>query len=385
MSVQPLNGIRVIDLTHALAGPYCTRQLALCGAEVIKIERPEGGDEFREFSPTTFVAANSGKRSVTLDLKSSEGREILDKLIAEADILVENLRPGSAAGLGLNWERLQSINSRLIFCSVSGFGQTGTFRDMPAIEWSVQAMSGLNAMYMGDIADPQRLGISILDPFAGYMAFTAILTAMLQRQHTGRGQRVDVAMFDAAWALCGPAVAEILRGETPLAMARRPTAARFMARDRRLFISLVHSKWFDVFCELTCSPELKTDSRFVTAQARSENGDALVVEIESRLAHQDAEHWEQEFTRRGVPASTIRTIAEVAETEHVRERELLQEVNAPDTGEALKIVGMGFRFEHDQPGNTLGPPMLGESTDRILSGLGYTQHDIDGLRARGVI
>ena len=383
--MQPLNGITVVDLTHALAGTYCTRQLALCGANVIKVERPEGGDEFRKYSPTTFVAANSGKHSVTLDLKSPEGRQVLDKLIARADVLTENLRPGAGAGLGLDWQRLKGINPRLIFCSVTGFGQSGTYRDMPAIEWSVQGMSGLNAMYINDGDDPQRLGISMLDPFAGYMAYAAILTALMQRQLTGVGQRVDIGMFDAAWVLHGPAVAEILNGVTPMAMMRRPHAARYMARDRRIFISMVHDKWFDVFCELTASPELKSDPRFATIAERSRHGEAFVAEVEARLASHDAAHWEGEFTRRGVPASAMRTISEVATSDHVRERGLLQEVAVPGQAEKMKIVGAGFSFEHDQPGTTAGPPELGESTDRVLRDLGYGPAEIDGLRARGVV
>src|SRR4051794_25787962 len=183
-AMKPLAGIKVVDLSHALAGPFCTHHLQLLGADVLKVEAPGHGDDFRA-RPSVFPAINAGKRSITVNLKSADGAEILRRLLADADVLIENYRPGVAAKLGITWEKLQALNPRLIFCSISGYGQTGPLRDVPAIEWAVQAMSGMTASYVSEDADRRDLGVGILDAFSGYVTFSAILAALLQRQQTG--------------------------------------------------------------------------------------------------------------------------------------------------------------------------------------------------------
>ena len=251
----PLAGIKVIDLTHAYAGPFSTFHLATMGADVLKIEAP-GGDEFRDWRELTFAQANAGKRSMVLNLKQPEGLAVLDRLVAGADVLVENSRPGAMEKLGISWERLKAINPRLIFCSISGYGQTGELRSRPAMEWSVQAMSGINRIYVDEDAPPTTLGLSILDPFAGYMAFAAVMAALLQRQKTGIGQRIDIGMFDAAWVLAASSVTEMLAGITPVSMIARPNSARFMCRDKRLFISFIWPKWFAALCDVLDAPDM---------------------------------------------------------------------------------------------------------------------------------
>ena len=246
-------------------------------------------------------------------------------------------------------------------------------------------MTGINTMYVDEEDDPQRLGISILDPFAGYMGFAAILTALLQRQKTGIGQRVDVGMFDAGWVLCGPAVSELLVGDVPLAMTRRPQAARYRAKDRRIFISLIHDKWFETFCELANAAYLTSDPRFSSRAARVKNAAEFVSAIESCLSSHDAGFWEGELTKRGVPASAIRSIVEVAASQHVKDRKLLDTVTLAESHRKVPVVGAGFRFEHGQPGSSVGPPALGESTDRLLKEIGLTESRIGELRTRGVI
>lgn len=380
----PLAGIRVIDLTHAYAGPFATYQLGLMGAEVIKIEAP-GGDEFRHWREATFAQANAGKRSVVLDLKQPEGLRILYQLVKDADVVTENLRPGAAAKLGIDWDKLKAINPRLIFCSVSGYGQSGELRDRPAMEWSVQAMSGLNALYVPEDAPATTLGLSILDPFAGYMAFAAIMAAILQRHKTGVGQRIDIGMFDAAWVLGASAVTDVLSGDIPVSMIARPNSARFMCRDRRLFISFIWPKWFASLCDAFGDPELARDPRFTTPEALRENGDALIAAVERHLASRDAADWAEELSRRGIPASPICAIDEAAAWPQVRQRHLLETVRLEDGERSLEIVGSGIVFEHDSPRLRGAIPAVGEFTHATLAALGYDEAAISALVESGVV
>ena len=387
MDQRPLAGIKVVDLTHALAGPFATYHLGLMGAEVIKVETPGKGDEFRDFRATVFAQANAGKRSVTLDLKQAQGRDILHRLIADADVAIENFRPGVAAELGLDWTALQGINPQLIYCSISGYGQSGDLAMRPAMEWSVQAMAGITDLHVAADADPRMLGLSVLDPFAGYMAYAAIMAAILQRQKTQRGQRLDVAMFDAAFVLNAACVVDAVAGAVPIPLTKRANVARFMAKDRRLFISFVWPKWFRALCEVLEAPELLADPRFADNRAMQANSEALIDELERRLAHKTAAEWAEELARRGVPASPVCTLAEAAAWPQVRDRGLISTIPFGDSDNTgpLEVVGAGVVFEHDPP-HAPGPvPTLGESTTQILLDLGYRANEIDELRRSGVI
>ena len=383
--MQPLAGIKVVDLTHAVAGSFCTFQLSLMGADILKIEPPPHGDEFRAFRASTFAAANAGKRSMTLDLKSPQGRAILDQLLTEADVLTENFRPGVNLKLGLDWERLKKLNPKLIYCSISGFGQSGPFRDYPAIEWSVQAVSGITDTYIDPKSDPRRLGIAQLDPFAGYMGFSSIMAALLQRQKTGIGQRIDVGMLDAGWVLNSLSVTDMLMGLRPLSDHLRAGAQRFMAQDRPLFIALLWPKWLSALCEIIGAPELMEDPRFEDERLRNQHSEEFRLAIEARLKTRPALEWESELVARGVPAGVVRTMPEVAATYDLEARGLLHKVKLLDEDREIQIVGAGFSFEHDAPQLQSGVPVLGADTEKQLSLMGYSQTQIDDLRAKGVI
>jgi CoA:oxalate CoA-transferase len=365
--MQALDGIRVVDLTHAFSGPFCTQQLQLLGADVVKVEPPGIGDDFRE-RPSAFVALNAGKRSIVLDLKNDADREALRRLVERSDVLVENYRPGVTEKLGITWDVLREVNPRLIYCSISGFGQSGPLRDFPAIEWSVQAMSGMSASYLPDDADGARLGLGVLDPFSGYVAFSAILAALLQRQHTGQGQRIDASMLDAALLMMAPSVAAHSLGENAR-FGRRPTMVRFKAQDRRLFVAALHRKWFESLCRIIGAEELLDDPRFATNAAQAANADALIAAIEARLATRPAAEWEQAFVRAGMPSSVVRSLTEILEDPHVQQRGTLEEVAAPDLQKTARVVASGFRFDHDQPHFQSGVPRLGQHTDEILAEL----------------
>jgi CoA:oxalate CoA-transferase len=387
---KPLHGVRVIDFTHALAGPFCTHHLTLMGADVIKVE-PPGGEDFRE-RPGAFYAANASKRSITINLRAEGARSVMERLVAGADVVVENFRPGVASRLGLEWLRLKQLNPRLIFCSISGFGQDGELKHMPAIESSVQAASGLLAAQVADSDHPRKTPMLLLDPLTGYVAYAAILAALLQRDKTGIGQRVDVAMADVALMISSIAVANAqleFAAPTHLSeragMIGRPTVGRFQAQDRSLFISAVQSAWWERVCDLIDRPELKSDSRFATSEARFDNADALMVEWSAALAARPAAEWERVLADAGVPAAMVRTLQEFASHPHVVQRGTLSEVSVGETGERIRLVGAGVKFEHGGPGFSSEVPALGAHTDEVLREFGYTDVEIGLLRAQKVI
>lgn len=366
--MNALEGLRVIDLTHALAGPFCTHHLSLLGADIVKIE-PPAGDDFRPRPHGRFEAVNAGKRSVVLDLKSDFGREALARLIAGADVVVENFKPGAAAKLGLDWDALHTRHPRLISCSISGYGQEGPMAAMPAIEWSVQAASGMAASYLGPESDPLDLGIGMLDPFTGYVAFSGILAALLARGRDGRGRRLDVSMLDAALALAsGNVTASLLGG--PDSHGRRATMGRYMARDRRLFIAALNPAWLERLCDIIGAPELLADPRFATPKAREANADAFVDAIEARLSGRDAIDWESALVSAGIPAGAMRTMAEIAASPHVLARGIISHVDSPHG--AIPVVGSAFMMA----GETRAPrgpiPALGAHTEAVLAEIGMT-------------
>jgi crotonobetainyl-CoA:carnitine CoA-transferase CaiB-like acyl-CoA transferase len=375
---KPLTGIKVVDLTHALAGPFCTHQLQLLGADVLKVEAPGHGDDFRA-RPGIFAAINAGKRSLTVNLKSPDGFEIVRRLLAEADVVVENYRPGVAAKLGFTWEWLHELNPRLIFCSISGYGQEGPLRDMPAIEWSVQAMSGMTASYVSEDADRRQLGLGVLDSFSGYSAFSSILAALLLRQQTGQGQRIDVAMLDAALVLMGGAVAAHGIGSDER-LSMRPTMARFPAEDRTLFIAALHPKWWESLCRILDAPELLSDPRFADNTSRQRNADALTAELEARTRTRPAIDLERDLVEAGLPASIVRTLPEILAHPHTQERGVLQQVPVADGGDPLTLVGPAFKFVGNGLGFQRPVPALGEHTESVLAELGYSADEIERLR-----
>ena len=230
---RPLEGIRVVDLTHAYAGPLCTYNLGLLGADVLKVEPPETGDDFRVWFENAFVAINAGKRSFTLDLRTPDGQAVLHRLLERSDVLVENYRPGAAARLGIDAGEIRTRHPRLVYCSITGFGDTGPLRDAPAIEWAVQATAGVTAEYLNEEDDPTRAGLAVVDAFSGFTAASSILAALLLRERTGEGSRLDVAMFDAALGLLSVATTDAANG-LPGRGLRLPGSGRFHARDRVL-------------------------------------------------------------------------------------------------------------------------------------------------------
>ncbi|HEY7140047.1 MAG TPA: CoA transferase [Methylomirabilota bacterium] len=395
---KPFAGVRILDFTRYLAGPYGTYQLALLGADVVKIESRDG-DETRDQPvasewaarrmPPGFLAVNGNKRSITLDLRKPEALEVVKRLAAKADVVWENFRPGVMDRLGLGYETLARVNPRLIYCAVSGFGQTGPERTTAAFDGKLQAMSGIMSITGEPAGGPMRAGFAICDTIGGLTAALAVSSALYQRTHTGKGQLVDVAMLDAAlafipgpvseWTVAGIEQRQIGNGS----VSRKPTANRFRAKGTFLVLAvLTEAQWVRLMTIIGRADALG-DPRFTDWAARTANFPALREVIEGALASDDAKTWEERLTKADVPCSAIWKIEEIVEHPQLEHRDVLQTVSSKFG--PMRLVGSGFRLAHGSPGLDRPPPTLGEHTEEILVEAGYSQSEIETLRARGVV
>ena len=395
---KPFAGVRILDFTRYLAGPYGTYQLALLGADVVKIES-RGGDETRsqlvspEWAerkmPPGFLAVNGNKRSITLDLRRPEAVEVVKRLVAKADVVWENFRPGVMDKLGVGYETLSSINSRLIYCAVSGFGHTGPERTTAAFDGKLQAMSGIMSITGEPAGGPMRAGFAICDTIGGMTAALAVASALYQRTHTGQGQFVDVAMLDAALAFIpGPVSEYTVAGIEQRqigngSVSRKPTANRFRARDGYIVLAVLTDKQFVSLMRTIGRPDALDDPRFKDWAARTDNVAALREVIESALASDDPKSWEARLTAADVPSACIWKIEEIVEHPQLKHRDVLQTVDSRYG--PMRLVGAGFRLAHGSPGIDREPPTLGEHTDEILAEAGYAPAEVERLRRDAVI
>jgi len=395
---RPFAGVRILDFTRYLAGPYGTYQLALLGADVVKIE-PPGGDDTRgqladpvwaerRMAPS-FLAVNANKRSLTLDLKRPEAVAIVERLVVGADVVWENFRGGVMDRLGLGYERLAALNPRLIYCAVSGFGRTGPERATAAFDGKLQAMSGIMSITGEPEHGPTRAGFAICDTIGGATAALAVASALYQRAHTGRGQLVDVAMLDAALAFIpGPVTEYTVAGIPPRqigngSVSRKPTASRFRARDGYLVLAVLTDKQFASLMRALGRPDALDDPRFEDWPARTANEPALRALIEEALATDDARAWEARLTAADVPCGSIWRIDEIVHHPQLEHRDVLQTIDSRYG--PMRLVGAGFRLAHGSPGIDREPPLPGEHTDAILREAGYADEEIARLRRDGVI
>jgi len=398
---RALDGVRVLDLTNVLAGPLCAYQLALMGAEVIKVEMPEGGDLARQLGNdpelnrrlmgASFLAQNGGKKSVTVNLKHAAGKEVLRRLAAGADVLVENFRPGVMARLGLGQEVLRTLNPRLVYCSITGFGQEGVLKDAPAYDQIIQGLSGMMSV-TGDAASaPLRAGYPVTDTFSGMMGAYAIACALLRRHATGEGAFIDVAMLDSALVAMGWVVSNyLIAGTTPQPHGNDNFTAApsgtFRARDGLLNISANKQEQFEALARAIGREDLVGDPRFAEREARKRNRAALTAEIEARLGERTAGEWELAFNRAGVPAGRVLDVPEALALPAVTERDLVQEFGDPAGLErVVRVLKTGFRIDGQGARAERPPPGLGEHTDEVLTALGYSSGELAALRDQGAI
>ena len=395
---KPFAGVRILDFTRYLAGPYGTYQLALLGADVVKIEAREGdetrhqlvGKEWAERKmPPGFLAVNGNKRSVTLDLRRPEAVEVVKRLVPTADVVWENFRPGVMDKLGLGYDTLAALNPRLIYCAVSGFGHSGPEKTTAAFDGKLQAMSGIMSITGEPAGGPMRAGFAICDTIGGLTAALAVSSALYQRTHTGRGQFVDVAMLDAALAfLPGPVTEYMVAGIQQRqigngSVSRKPTASRFRARDGYIVLAVLTERQFTSLMKTLGRADALNDPRFKDWAARTENVAALREVIEGALASDDPKTWEARLTAADVPCACIWTIDEIVEHPQLESRDVLQTIDS--RWGPMRLVGAGFRLAHGSPGLDRRPPTLGEHTDEILAEAGYSAADIDRLHRDAIV
>ena len=396
----PLTGVRVLDLSNVLAGPFCGYHLARLGAEVIKVENPKGGDLARRLGADpemakrlmglSFVAVNAGKESVAIDFKSPEGREVFLRLVDQADVVLENFRPKVMERLGLGYEVLSQRNPRLVYCAISGFGQDGPWAGRPAYDQIVQGLSGAMSVTGDAQTAPLRTGFPISDTIAGITAAFAIASALVEQRSTGRGRRIDVSLLEATLAAMGWVVSNHLNGNvTPEPMGNENFTAApsgtFKTGAGPLNIAANEQKQYESLCDLVNRPELKTDPRFAERQVRKVNRAALKKELEEALNSRSAKEWEQIFNDAGVPSGCVLTVPEILGADQVTGRKFVETLDATLRGDRqMRVTRPGFRLDVDYP-QPSPPPMLGQDTQKWLISLGYTRDEESALRERGVI
>jgi len=395
--MKPLHGVRVLDLSRVVSGPFCTMLLGDLGAEVIKIEEPRSGDESRTFGPpfvagesAYYLSVNRNKKSCALDLKSADGKHALTELARKSDVLVDNFRPGALARLGFDDPWAEATNPRLIRCAISGFGTRGVDAQRPGYDLIVQGESGIMDITGSPEGPPMKVGTSIGDLVTGLYAAQGILAALVERERTGRGARVEIAMLDSlASLLTFNAGIYFATGKSP---TRRGNAhpsiypyETFEAADGWLNVGVGNDKFWALFCAAVGEPGLAADPRFATAPSRVENRTALQPILAALFRKSSRTHWLELLGKAGVPCGAIRTVAEVCEADQLVSRGMIVELDHPTAG-TVRSIYSPLRFEDRDPEDNIPPPLLGQHTDEILLTVaGLTPTDVARMRASGVL
>ena len=394
----PLHGVRVLDVTNVLAGPFCSYQLVLLGAEVIKIEQPEKGDLARQLGAdpkadeqlmgASFVSVNAGKQSVTLNLKSPEGKEIFKQLAAVSHAVIENFRPGVMARLGLDYPVLAKVNPRLVYCAISGFGQDGPLAMRPAYDQVIQGISGVMNVTGDAHSAPLRVGYPICDTMGGITAAMAICAALVEAMTTGRGRSIDVSMLESTLASMGWVVSNYLNaGVEPMPMGNENFTAApsgtFRTANGLLNIAANENAQYEKLCDMIGRPNLKTDARFEDRETRRGNRAAINKEIAPELMKRSAAEWEKVLIEVGVPAGRVLSVPEILGHAHLSGRNFVSEFEGA-TGKQ-KVTRGGFLFSDDVAAPRGPAPILSEHTETWLGKLGYDAETIRDLRKKRVI
>lgn len=394
-----LSHVRVLDMTNVLAGPFCCHQLAHMGADVVKVEVPGSGDLARQLGGdpalnekhmgVSFLAQNAGKRSITINLKSERGKQVFFDLLKTADALVENFRPGVMERLGLGFDVLKEINPKLIYCAISGFGQDGPLRAMPAYDQIVQGMSGVMSITGAPETAPYRVGYPVADTVGGMTAAFAVAAALAEKDR--QAHFIDVSMLEATMATMGWVVSNYLvAGKTPAPMGNENFTASpsgtFKTGDGLLNIAANKQEQFEAVCDVVGRPALKSDDRFAKRQARLDNRVALKAELEDALSEKSASDWRHLLNEAGVPAGRVLSVPDAVTHPQIAERGMIAEfADPPGVGRDIKLVRTGYKVDGEPAQVAEPPPTLGQHSDDILQELGYDAADIAALREEKAI
>lgn len=401
MSKQPLSGIRVLDFTRVLAGPLCTMNLGDMGADVIKVENPGLGDDTRHWGPpwagaaedkqsAYFLSVNRNKRSLTLNLKHERGKQIARRLAARSHIVIENFTLGQMDKFGLGYDDLKAINPALVYCSITGFGQTGAYKNRPGYDYVIQAMSGLMSITGPADGAPHKVGVAISDVIAGLFAGNAILSALRHSERTGQGQHIDISLLDTQIAaLVNIASNYLVSGQTPPRLGNlHPNIVpyqTFRAADGEFVLAVGNDKQYRLLCELIDRPDLVDDPRFATNPARVDHRDEMESELQVIFQERPREQWINDLLALGIPSGPINDVATALNDRHVQDRQLVQETNLSN-GTALSFVGSPLKLSETSPQVRYPPPALGQHTDEVLREvLDYDAVEIERSREQGVI
>lgn len=392
-----LDGVHILDLSRVMAGPYATMLMGDYGAEIIKIEEPEKGDETRYWYPPKidnesayFLSANRNKRSIALNLKSKEGLEIFYNLVKASDVVIQNFRPGVPEKLKIDYSSVSKVNQKIIYCSISGFGQNGPYMDLPGYDLIVFAMGGIMSFTGEKGGEPVRVNVPLADLGAGLYSVTAILAALRYRDIYGKGQSIDVSMHDVQVSfLTHQAMNYFATGKNPeKAGSSHPNLVpyqAFKASDGYFVLAVGNDKLWTDFCNNIERQSLATDSKFRTNPDRMKNKSELLPLLNELFMTMPVDHWIKVARKAGVPAGPISLVSEVLSDRHVLYRKMVTEIENPRTGKKLKQLGTPVKFSESNTSIRRPPPALGEHTKEILTELGYSQKEIEDLKSNGAI